>query len=261
MIGSPKWKFSFLAVVACLVLFMPNSSFAQRTRLAAALIDEQVLVTSSFNGAKVTMFGAYQSINQKNPDVVVIVRGPDRPAWVSEKTPIAGLWVGQTRIKFEAAPTFFGVASTRPLSEIAPNDTLNLYGLTAQSQLAAASEYQNSPNLAKLKNAYVAEREKQRLYLLSPNGVRLVEGGLFRADLRMPDLTPPGLYTVKVMVFRNGRPVDSSLTTLVVSKVGIERTIFEFAQKHRLLYALLGVLVALLAGFASARIFNRFTNA
>ena len=261
MIGFAKKKSAFFAALACLVLFIPSLGFAQRTRLAAALIDEQVLVTSSFNGAKITMFGAYQSTNQKVPDIVVIVRGPDRPAWVSEKIPIAGLWVGQTRIKFEAAPTFFGVASTRPLSEIAPNDTLNLYGLTAQSQLAVDSEHQNSPILTKLKNAYVTEREKQRRYLRRSYGVRLVEGGLFRADLRMPDLTPPGLYTVKVMVFRNGRPVDSSLTTLVVSKVGIERTIYEFAQRHKLLYALIGVLVALTAGFFSARIFNRFTNA
>lgn len=249
------------ALIVCIIGLIPTPSLAQRTRLAAALIDEQVLVTSSFNGAKVTMFGAYQSPIEKKPDVVVIVRGPDRPAWVSEKMEIAGLWVGQTRIKFEAAPTFFGIASTRPLTEIAPNDTLNLYGLTAQSQLAVESGYQNSPILMKLKNAYVAEREKQLLYLHSPNGVRLQEGGLFRADLRMPDLTPPGLYTVKVMVFRNGRPVDSSLSTLVVSKVGIERTIYEFAQRHRLFYALLGVLVALFAGFISGRVFNRFTNA
>jgi len=256
-----KRSLNLLVLIISTALFAPSQSMAQRTRLAAALIDEQVLVTSSFNRAKVTMFGAYQSINEKRPDVIVIVRGPDRPAWVSEKTQIAGLWVGKTRVKFDAAPTFFGVASTRALDEIAPSDTLNLYGITAQTQIEVDSNYQNSKDLARLKNAYVAEREKQRLYLQSPNGVRLFDGGLFRADLRMPDLTPPGLYTVKVMVFRNGRPVDSSLTTLVVAKVGIERAIYEFAQKHRLFYSFLGVVLALLAGFISARIFNRFTNA
>ena len=44
-----------------------------------------------------------------------------------------GLWIGQQRVYFDAAPTFFGVASTRPIDEIAPKDTQSLYGIDALS--------------------------------------------------------------------------------------------------------------------------------
>ncbi|NJR20202.1 MAG: hypothetical protein HC777_01025, partial [Hyphomonadaceae bacterium] len=86
----------------------------------------------------------------------------------------------------------------------------------------------------------------------------ILEGGLFRAVVKMPDRTPPGLYTAKVMVFRNGRPFQSTLSTLVVSKVGAERAIFEFARDHAALHGLLGVAMALVAGFVASSVFRRF---
>ena len=90
------------------------------------------------------------------------------------------------------------------------------------------------------------------------SAVRLLKGDLFRADVQMPDRTPPGLYTAKVMVFRNGRPFQSTLSTLVVSKVGAERAIFEFARDHAALHGLVGVAMALLAGFTASSLFRRF---
>lgn len=249
-------------ILVCLLLLclIPSASSAQRTRLAAALIDGQVLVTSKFNGAKITMFGAVQNNHDKAPDIVVLVRGPDRPAWISKRYKIAGMWVGQSRIKFQAAPTFFAIVSNRPINEVAPNDTLRLYGLTAQSQLDVAADYSKNPELNAMKDAYVEERQRQNLYITDPKAVQYFEGGLFRADIKMPDLTPPGLYTVKVMVFKNRRPIDSSLSTLVVSKVGIERTIYRFSRDHRVIYAAFGVLLAIGAGFITSRIFSRFVN-
>lgn len=248
-----------LLILLFLALF-PQFAMAQKTRLAAALIDEQVLVSSNFNGAKITMFGALQMSNNTPTDIIVLIRGPDRPAWISQKSRILGLWIGQKRIYFDASPTFFGIASTKPLEQIAPQDTLRLYGLTAQSQLMVTPTSTAIPLINNLKNAYVANRHRQKLFLTIPNGVRWVGNGLFRADLRMPDLTPPGLYTVKVMVFRNGRPVDSSLSTLVVSKVGFERAIYEFARDHKVFHGILGVIMALGAGYVSARTFRRFSR-
>ena len=244
-----------------LVLFIfPQTAWAQKTRLAAALTDEQVLVTSGFSGAKITIFGAVQLANATPTDIIVLVRGPDRPAWISQKTRFLGLWIGQKRVQFDASPTFFGIASTKPLEKIARADTLRLYEITAQSQQIAHAGNLSSKDIALLKEEYVKHRHKQKLYLEAPNSVRWFENGLFLANIQMPDLTPPGLYTVKTMVFRNGRPVDSTLSTLVVSKIGLGRAIFEFARDHKILHGILGVLMALIAGYVSARTFKRFSH-
>jgi uncharacterized protein (TIGR02186 family) len=250
------WKIAFLFL---LLGFLPNSAMAQRTRLAAALIDDAVLLTSSFNGTKLTMFGAVELAGEKSADIVIVVRGPNRPAWISRKKRVAGLWIGQNRLYFDAAPTYFGLASTRPIDEIAPRDTQRLYGLNAISQLnPKASNYSKSA-IENFKTAFVNQRTKQKLYLSSPNGVRMVGNGLFRADINLPDLTPPGLYTVKVIVMKNNRPVDTTLQTFEVKKVGAERWIYKFAIDHAVLHGLLGLALALGAGFTSARIFRRMT--
>jgi uncharacterized protein (TIGR02186 family) len=246
-----------LALALCASPLCLAPAQAQRTQVAAALVDNAVLVTSSFTGAKVTIFGSVRAGGVGQTDIVVAVRGPDRPAWIGKRKRSAGLWIGEDRIYFAAAPTFFGVASARPLDEIAPSDTLSLYGLRPNGQLDIAKTSANSPLRETLVNAFIAQRQREKLYVDDANGVKLLKGGLFRADVIMPDRTPPGLYTAKVMVFRNGRPAQSTLTTLVVTKVGTERAIFEFARDHAVMHGLLGVCLALIAGLIAANVFRR----
>lgn len=246
-------------LAAGLVLLAAPAAPAQPARLSAALIDEAVLVTSSFSGARITVFGSFRAPEDGRTDVLVLVRGPDRPAWIGQRQRTAGLWLGEDRIRLEAAPTYFGVATARPLGQIAPEDTLGLYGLTALSQIELAPGEPDTPRAQGLVRAYVAERERQGLFVANATGVRLLPGGLFRADLEMPDTTPPGLYTAKVMLFRNGRPLESTLSSFVVSKVGAERAMFEFARDFPALHGLAGVLLALLSGFVAARVFRRIS--
>jgi uncharacterized protein (TIGR02186 family) len=253
-----KWVVAlFLAIMAS----APIEGRAQSAQVSAALLEDAVLVTSSFTGAKVTVFGSVRGGGASNTDIVVTVRGPDRPAWIGKRKRTAGLWIGEDRIYFAAAPTFFGVASARPLEQIAPKDTLSLYGLLPAGQLDIARKSAGEPLRRELEGAFVAQRQGEKLYVEDAGGVRLLKGDLFRADLQMPDRTPPGLYTAKVMVFRNGRPFQSTLSTLVVSKVGAERFIFEFARDHAALHGLLGVAIALLAGFTASSLFRRFAPA
>jgi uncharacterized protein (TIGR02186 family) len=260
--GLPR---SIAALAACLVglLFPAGPPFAQDGRgggrLAAALIDEAVLVTSSFTGATLTVFGALRGSDNARTDLVVVVRGPDRPAWIGQRIRTLGLWLGQDRVRFEAAPVYFGVGTARPLGQIAPADTLSLYGLTPLSQLAPVADDRSRPDLQRFREAYVAEREKEGLYLASSSAVRLLPGGLFRADIPMPDTSPPGLYTVKVAVFRNGRQLESTLSTMVVRKVGAERALFEFARDRPLMHALAGLGLALGGGYLAAALFRRIS--
>jgi uncharacterized protein (TIGR02186 family) len=257
---SARARLAALLLAATVCAGPAAAQTARPSGLSAALIDEAVLVTSSFTGAKITVFGAARPSARGRTDIVVLVRGPDRPAWIGERKRVAGLWVGQTRLAFAAAPTYFGVASARPLPQISRDDTLSLYGLTPLGQLDVAPSPLAPTTQDRLKRAFVAERQKQRLYVEESTAVKLLPGGLFRADLRMPDKTPPGLYTAKVMVFRNGRPAESTLSTLVVSKVGVERALFEFARDNRVLHGLTGVALAMLSGFVAARVFRRWSG-
>ncbi|MCU0881802.1 MAG: TIGR02186 family protein [Hyphomonadaceae bacterium] len=247
-----------LAVLACALAWVGAPARAQNRGRSAAGIDEAVLVTSSFNGARVTIFGTAPT-SPSDLDVVVLVRGPDRPAWIGERQRFFGLWLGQKRLRFDAAPTYFGVASAKPLGQVAAPDTLALYGLTPESQLAvqAGDTGMEPEERDRLMREYARLRAREGLYVADAAGVQRLPGGLFRADLQMPDTTAPGLYTAKVMVFRNGRQLDSTLMTLVVSKIGLERVLYRFARNSPALHALLGVALALGAGFVASRVLRR----
>jgi uncharacterized protein (TIGR02186 family) len=251
------------AVLTLLALLLwpplfPGLALGQDRGLSAAVIDEAVLVTSSFNGARVTIFGSAPE-GRGDTDVVVLVRGPDRPAWIGERQRVLGLWLGQRRLRFDAAPTYFGVASSKPLGQVAAADTLALYGLTPESQLAFSTKASTLSDQERNRMAreYANLRTREGLYVANAAGVQRLPGGLFRADLQMPDTTAPGLYTAKVMVFRTGRQLDSTLMTLVVSKIGFERLLYRFARASPALHALLGVILALGAGFVAARVLRR----
>lgn len=243
---------------AAAVLMPPLQAAAQTgSRISAALIDEAVLVSSSFAGTTTTVFGALRGPDPARTDVVVVVRGPDRPAWIGRKQQMAGLWLGHDRVRFEAAPVYFGVGTSKPLGQVAAADTLALYGLTAASQLEPVDGDRQRADIDAFRDAYVEARGREGLYLESATAVQMLPGGLFRADIPMPDTTPPGLYTVKVLLFRNGRQLESTLSTMVVRKVGAERALFEFARDRPILHGLAGLVLALGAGYLAAALFRR----
>lgn len=219
--------------------------------LSAALIQDFVAVTSGFSGASITLFGATRTLAADRGDIVVVVRGPNRATSVARRFPVAGLWLGRETMQFPTAPGYFAVASARPLSEIASPRTLEAAGITPEPLVRAAARDRDDPRLDTYVAALVRLKQRQSLYLADPRAVRRLQGGLFRIDLSLPDRTPPGLYTVRVVLFRDGRPTATVTNTLLISRQGLERTIARFADDAPPLYGLAAVALALLSGWAA----------
>jgi uncharacterized protein (TIGR02186 family) len=68
---------------------------------------------------------------------------------------------------------------------------------------------------------------------------------------------PIGRYTANVYLFRDGQIVSKNQSTLEVSKAGFERMIYLLAFNHPLIYGLLAVALAMLAGLAGWAAFRR----
>ncbi|MGH6930105.1 MAG: TIGR02186 family protein, partial [Dongiaceae bacterium] len=82
--------------------------------LVADLTEYRIAITTGFVGTDVYVFGAKSGPG----DVVVIVRGPTVPYAVRRKDRIAGIWLNARRIDFRGVPSFYVIASTRPLDEL-----------------------------------------------------------------------------------------------------------------------------------------------
>jgi hypothetical protein len=59
----------------------------------------------------------------------VVLKGPTRSIVLREKQRIAGIWVNAESTEFRSAPTFFAVASSRPIGRIVDDKTAAIYEL------------------------------------------------------------------------------------------------------------------------------------
>lgn len=224
--------------------------------LPAAIADEEISVDSAYRGSQIDVWGVNPDRRGRG-DIVVVVRGPNQPAMVMRKRRFLGLWVNSAPVAFSEAPSFFAVLSTRPVNMIAERQIVWSLQIdpAASSQLAGATPDGTSP--ADYRAALVRLRREQNLYQINPAGIRLYEGGLFRAQVALPANAPIGRYYVDSYHFRNGRLISSQRSRMNIARVGFERTIHDMAMNWSFVYGLMTVALALVAGSIAAFLFRR----
>lgn len=253
---------------AAVVRTMPTDA----PRVSAALTETEIRVDSGFAGARIVLYGAVFNPTDDPTDVVVVVRGPERPVRLVRKVRVAGLWLNSRPVLFEGAPGFYMTASSRPLSEIAGFGTLRRLGVGVDHLRIDAPEEARRVNLFGVRDVVVSRlgedylewrravirlKEKAGLYNTDPRGVRFVDRGLFRAEIALPAEAPIGRYETEVWLFRDGEAISVRRDELTVEKVGVERAIYDFAHAWPWLYGLASVVIAMVTGWAASAVFRR----
>ncbi len=239
-------------------------------RVVAALSQEVVEIRSDFAGAEIILFGAVTNM-QAEDDLVIVVRGPQTDLRVMRKERTFGIWINRAPVRFENVPSYYSVASTRPLADIGGFSALRREGIGLQHLRLSAPESERTEirlgvevtvseigeDIIEYRNAISRNRRREALFAETTTGVQMLEGGLFRANVALPPATPIGDYEADVYLFRNGNAVAAGTVALDVRKAGLERIIYNFAHTHGWLYGLVAVALALLFGWGAATIFSR----
>ncbi|MFP3944115.1 MAG: TIGR02186 family protein [Alphaproteobacteria bacterium] len=240
----------------------PPAGGAEQARLSADLSDYEIQISSSFAGTSLILFGSIDGIepspvNRNEWDVVVVVRGPDVPVTVRRKERLAGVWMNRTAVTFANVPSYYFVASSRPLETVTSEWALrrNRVGIANLNLLPASRP--PSADLENFRDAVVRTQRQEGLIDEAPYGVTFRSDTLFRTEIDFPAKVPVGQYRVEVHLLKNGLFVDAQSIPLYVNKTGIERRIFELAHETPLLYGILAVLIALGAGYLASLPFRR----
>jgi len=243
---------TFFGLLAACLLAPAGASKANT--LVADLSRHLVAISTGFAGTDVLLFGA----TEDKGDVVVIVRGPDRPVVVHRKSRVLGVWVNTAEMTFDRAPSFYAIASSRPLAEIAPAtvlarqqmglDNLRLELTWAKASAKVAQEW---------RAGLIRNHEAQGLYRAEVGRVTFLGNRLFRAEFQLPANVRTGEYQVEVVLLQGGRVIQAQTTPLTVEKVGAEAAIYDFAYRHSALYGVIAILVALMAGWAAHLAFRK----
>jgi uncharacterized protein (TIGR02186 family) len=238
--------------LACLFLPLLIAAPARAQQLVADLTDHLVAITTGFHGAEVTLFGAIEG----GGDIVVVLRGPERETVVRRKSRNAGIWLNTRSIGFANAPGFYQVYATRPVDQIVPAnlrqfneigpDTLKLnpVGRFAHDEVPA------------FRAALIERLQAEGLYSRGAGRVEMLGEKLFRATLAFPPDVPTGTYTVQVFLLRKGDIIAAQTTPLVISQIGIEADINEFATDQAVLYGIVAVLAAAMAGWSASLLYR-----
>ncbi|MBR9824202.1 MAG: hypothetical protein GYB36_00175 [Alphaproteobacteria bacterium] len=223
--------------------------------IMAALTQETVEIRENFSGAELILYGATRGLTIED-EIVVVLRGPDSDLRVMQRERNFGIWVNRAPRNFEAVPSYYSIASTQPLENIATLEALQRNAIGLRQILSEPNQTESAETRA-YREAIERAGNRDALYSTAPRGVEVLDGGLFRATLVLPPKIPVGTYDAEVYLFRDGRPIASRTTSLRVVKAGFERWIYDMAHDWPLLYGLLCVILAALAGYAAAAAFSR----
>jgi uncharacterized protein (TIGR02186 family) len=244
-----------LIVLLAVAAALPPGDAPRAQSLVADLSHHLIAITTAFVGTQVVAFG----VAEGGGDIVVTVQGPREDVIVRRKSRVAGIWVNRERLAFRRVPAYYAVASTGPLEQIARPDVLGQLDVgTGYLDLEPidASGLEIS-EIASFKDALVRRKQEQGLYSREPAPINFVGEELFRTTLNFPANVPPGIYQVQVFELEDGFATDAQRSSLVVSKVGFEADIYDFAQQRASLYGLMAIVLAILSGWLAGVIFRR----
>ena len=215
----------------------------------------------TFAGAQLLLFGAilYPSgrIPEQTPDIVVVVKGPPEPIVVREKQRIVGIWMNADSSRFRSAPSFYAMASSRPISQLVDERTAAIYELGVQNLQLSPGSGALPEKARRFESGLLDLRGREGLYSESPGGVEITGGVLYRALIQIPSQVPVGTYTAETFLIDNGRVVAVATRRIEIGKTGFERFVALAARRYSALYGLAAVLLSLGLGWSAAALFRR----
>ena len=107
-------KFFFHINVFFLVLFITSNTYAQN-QIVADLSQENVKISTDFQGAEILLFGAYDG--KKGDDIIVIVTGPKGLVTVQKKEKVLGVGVNTRKVNYINAPKYLSISSNRKIED------------------------------------------------------------------------------------------------------------------------------------------------
>jgi uncharacterized protein (TIGR02186 family) len=252
-----------LIIATLLAAFAAAPAYAEQ--LVVSLSNHRVAVTSSFDGEDLVLFGTIepdrpQAALRRAYDLIVTVTGPRHTLRTRRKDRVLGIWVNTDTREFVRVPSYLGILSNRPVTEITNAETarrlqlgLNNFLLPQNIGPDTADTVRDDP----FRTAFIKLETQYGLYRESPVAVTFLTPTVFRVAIPMPANTPTGSYGIDVQLFANGTPLARTQTALEVIKAGIEQFIADAARDYGLLYGLLTSLMALVIGWIGSVVFRR----
>ncbi len=251
-------------LLATLALVVVTGLPAAAETLIAALSTHQVAISSNFAGTDITVYGAVErdgsTVSRASGyDVVVMLVGPRRTVVTRRKDRVVGLWINRDWRTYDA-PSFYAVATTRPIADIAPGQVLDAQQIGAANLIlpeGIPGGVEVQAGAAEFRDAFLALQSDAGLYVEYPSAVRFLGSNLFSVTLPIPAEVPVGRYTARVLLLSDGSVLAEHVSMIEVAKSGFEQEVADLAAHRGIIYGFVSVLIALMTGWLGGVLFRR----
>lgn len=229
--------------------------------LVTGLSTDNVALNATFDGSEIFVFGAVQPNRDMSPDVapldiIITIKGPESNVTVRRKERRFGIWINTDEVTVREVPSFYAIASTRPLDGLLSQTELLRHGIGMSEAVRKVGSHPELGETASFAEAVVRIRQDDGLYTRADDGVSLAEDILFQAHFALPANLVEGRYAAEFFLVRNRAVTGSAQTAITVEKTGLERWLFNLSRQQPLAYGGLSLLVALTAGWLAAAAFG-----
>lgn len=249
------------ARAAIALLIAPLIMAAQAPSLVPDVSQRRIDIVYSFTGAELLLFGAILYPGGRVPDrpadIVVVLRGPAESILVREKQKHMGIWLNADSARFRSMPSFYAVASSRPLRDLVDRRTSAIYELGVDNLQLSPSSLEAADEQKRFEAGLVDLKRRTGLYFEDAKGVEISENVLYRARIAVPARVPVGKYTAETFLIRDGRVLAAAVRDIEIDKSGFERFIATSARAYSFAYGLCAVAISLLFGWGASLAFRR----
>jgi uncharacterized protein (TIGR02186 family) len=251
------------ALILAMLVMLPAAASAADPKLVPDVSQRNIRIQTGFTGEQLLLFGAIiyprGVAPQERVDVAVVLRGPTQALTLREKRKIAGIWINAESSDFRSVPTYYAVASSRPITQIVDAKTAAIYELGLDRlQLSPSGEIVNTDQ-KRFVNGLVDLNRRNGLYQQSAGTVEITDNVLYRVHLNIPSSVPVGKYTAETLLIRGGRViVADDKVEIEIQKTGFEQFVTILSQKYSFIYGLIAVFISLLLGWMAGVGFRKF---
>ncbi len=248
--------------LAALLVALPLLMGQAKPVLVPDVSQRNIEIAYSFTGAELLLFGAIlypggRVPEERDADIVVVVKGPSQSILVREKQKIAGIWVNAARMRYLSAPSYYAIASSRPIDQLLDERSRAIYEIGLDSlQLSPVSGAPPDEN-NRFVRGLVDLKQRSGLYAQAPGTVEITDGVLYRARLAIPARVPVGRFTAETFLIRKGRVLAAAVREIDIRKSGFERFVARAADRNSIAYGLAAVALSVLLGWAAGAIARR----
>lgn len=227
--------------------------------LVPEVSQHDVQVRQGFTGTELLLFGAILdptgARGGEDYDIVVVLKGPTGAIRLREKERLGPIWVNAQNNAFRSAPSFFAVASSRPVLEVVDERTAAIYELGLSFIQLSPGGTIDPEEQIRFTEGLVDLRERQGLYKEDMNGVQISEQVLYQARISLPSTVQTGTYTAETFAITKGRVIASAIAEVEVRKVGFERAVEIYSKENAFIYGLVAVFLSIFMGWMAGRLF------